>query len=150
MEQARATFLATYLRWVKPSLLALLVGGLTTIFALIGAASNAVPVVLRTLNLPDCFTYADVYRGTQSDFKKEGAVWREYAPGAVTYAFEFKEVERTRDEILLRNLTPRAGLADSASLVVHLPVCGGTAKLTEGLPEHWTDLEEVWRASRTS
>lgn len=150
MEQSRSTFVTTYFRWVKPSLLALLVGVLTTIFTLIGAASNAVPVVLKTLNLPDCFTYANVYRGTQSDFKKEGAVWREYAPDAVTYRYEFKEVDRTRDEILLRNLTPREGLADWASLVVHLPVCEGTAKLTEGLPEHWTDLEEVWRASRTS
>ena len=150
MEQTRATFLNRYLRWVKPSLLALLVGVLTTIFTLIGAASNAVPVVLKTLNLPDCFTYADVYRGTQSDFKKEGAVWREYAPDAVAYHYEFREVGRTRDEILLRNLTPREGLVDSASLVVHLPVCGGTAKLTEGLPERWTDLEEVWRASRAS
>ena len=150
MEQTRATFLNRCLRWVKPSLLALLVGVLTTIFTLIGAASNAVPVVLKTLNLPDCFTYADVYRGTQSDFKKEGAVWREYAPDAVAYHYEFREVGRTRDEILLRNLTPREGLVDSASLVVHLPVCGGTAKLTEGLPERWTDLEEVWRASRAS
>jgi hypothetical protein len=148
MEQAPTTFLNTYLSWVKPSLLALLVGAVTTISTLIGATSNAVPVVLKTLNLPDCFTYADVYRGTQSDFKKEGAVWREYPPDAVASNYEFKEVRRTRDEILLRNLTPREGLADSASLVVHLPVCGGTAKLTEGLPERWTDLEEVWRAPR--
>ena len=77
MERARA-----YLSWVKPSLLVLLVGAVTTIFTMIGAASNAVPVILKTLNVPDCFTYADVYRGTQSDFKKEGAVWREYPPDA--------------------------------------------------------------------
>jgi hypothetical protein len=145
MEQARATFLTTYLSWVRPSLLALLVGVLTTIFTLIGAASNAVPVILKTLNLPDCLTYADIYRGTQTDFKKEGEVWREYAPEAVAYQYEFKEVRRTRDEIMLRNLTPRKPPADSASLVVHLPVCGGTVKLTEGLPEHSTDLEQVWR-----
>jgi len=149
MEQAR-TFLTTYLSWVKPSVFALLVGVVTTISTVIGATSNAVPVILKTFNVPDCFTYADVYRGTQSDFKKEGAVWREYAPDAVASNYEFKEVRRTRDEILLRNLTPREGVADSASLVVHLPVCGGTAKLTEGLPERWTDLEEVWRASRRS
>jgi len=145
MEQARATFLTTYLSWVRPSLLALLVGVLTTIFTLIGAASNAVPVILKTLNLPDCLTYADIYRGTQTDFKKEGEVWREYAPEAVAYQYEFKEVRRTRDEIMLRNLTPRKPPADSASLVIHLPVCGGTVKLTEGLPEHSTDLEQVWR-----
>ena len=148
MAHTRTTFLNSHLGWVKPGLWALLVGVVTTISTVIGAASNAVPVILKTLNVPDCFTYADVYPGTQSDFKKEGAVWREYAPDAVASNYEFKEVRRTRDEILLRNLTPREGLADSASLVVHLPVCGGTAKLTEGLPERWTDLEEVWRASR--
>ena len=132
MAHARTTFLDSHLRWIRPSLWALLVGVVTTISTVIGATSNAVPVILKT----------------QSDFKKEGAVWREYPPNAVAYDFEFREVRRTRDEILLRNLTPRQGLADSASLVVHLPVCGGTAKLTEGLPERWTDLEEVWRGSR--
>jgi hypothetical protein len=146
MAHARVTSRNTHLGWVKPSLLVLLVGALTTMFSLIGAASNAIPVILKTLNVPDCFTYADVYRGTQSDFKKEGAVWHEYAPGAPTYSYEFNELNRTRDEIILRNLTPRAGVTDSASLVVHLPVCGGTATLTEGLPERSTNLEQVWRA----
>lgn len=150
MAHARITFRNSYLSWVKPGLLALLVTVLTTIFTLVGAASNAVPVIMKTFNLPDCFTYADIYRGTQSDFKKEGDLWREYPPDAATYQFEFREVRRSRDEILLRNLTPREGVADSASLVVHLPVCGGTVKLTEGQPEHWTDLEEVWRAPRGS
>jgi len=66
MEQAR-TFLTTYLSWIRPSTFALLVGVVTTISTVIGATSNAVPVVLKTLNLPDCLTYADVYRGTQAD-----------------------------------------------------------------------------------
>jgi hypothetical protein len=150
MEQARATFLTTYLNWARPSLLALLVGVLTTIFSLIGAASNAVPVILKTLNLPECLTYADAYGGTQSNFKKEGSVWREYAPDAVAFQNEFKEIERSRNEILLRNLTPRATAPDWATLVVHLPVCGGTARMSEGMPERWTDLEQVWKAPRGS
>jgi hypothetical protein len=157
MEQARPTFLTTYLSWIKPSLLALLVGVVTTISTLIGATSSAVPVILKTFNLPDCLTYADVYHGTQSDFRKEGAVWREYPADATAYDYEFREVRRTRDEILLRNLTPREGHPDSASLVVHLPVCGGTAKVTEGskfsegaASERSTDFEEVWRATRGS
>ena len=149
MEQARATFLTTYLNWAKPSLLALLVGVLTTIFSLIGAASNAVPVILKTLNLPECLTYADAYGGTQSDFKKEGNVWREYAPDAVAFQSEFKEIERNRNEILLRNLTRRE-TADWGTLVVYLPVCGGTARMSEGKPERWTDLEKVWKAQRGS
>jgi hypothetical protein len=148
MEQARATFLTTYLNWVKPSLLALLVGVPTTIFTMVAAANNAVPVILKTLNVPDCLTYADVYLGTQSNFKKEGDLWREYPPDAVAYNFEFREVRRTRDEIIMRNLTPRETPSDWATLVVHLPVCGGTVRLTEGLPEHSTDLEQVWRAPR--
>jgi hypothetical protein len=150
MEQARATFLTTYMNWAKPSLLALLVGVLTTIFSLIGAASNAVPVILKTLNLPECLTYADAYGGTQSDFKKEGNVWREYAPDATAFQSEFKEIERNRNEILLRNLTPRETAADWATLVVYLPVCGGTARMSEGKPERWTDLEKVWKAQRGS
>jgi hypothetical protein len=56
----RTTFLNSRLRWVKPGLCALLVGVVTAISTVIGAASNAVPVILKTLNVPDCFTYADV------------------------------------------------------------------------------------------
>src|ERR1700722_14459847 len=119
MAHARTTFLNSHLRRIRPGLWALLVGVVTTISTVISATSNAVPVILKTLNVPDCFTYADVYRGTQSDLKKVGAVRRKYAPDAVASNYEFKEVRRTRDEILLRNLTPRQGVADSASLVVH-------------------------------
>ena len=85
MEKARATFFSTYLSGFKPSLLAMLFGGVTTataVFAMISQAGTAVPLILKTLNLPSCRT-SDVYLGTQSDFKKEGDVWREYPPGAV-------------------------------------------------------------------
>jgi hypothetical protein len=145
MAHVRTASRNTNLSWVRPKFLALLVAVPTTTFALISGASTAVPIILKTLNVPDCLTYANVYRGTQSDFKKEGDVWREYAPNATAFDYEFRELKRTRDEIILRNLTPREGVTDSASLVVHLPVCGGTAKLTEGLPERSTDLEQVWR-----
>jgi len=148
MAHARATFLTTYLSWLKPSLLAVLLGGLTATCSLVVQASNAVPVILKTLNIPACLTYSDVYRGTQSDFRKEGGVWREYAPEAATFTYEFKEFLRTRDEILIRNLTPREQPADWATLVVHLPVCGGIVRMTEGMPEKSTDLEQVWRAPR--
>jgi hypothetical protein len=104
--------------------------------------------VPATLNIPACLTYADVYRGTQSDFRKEGVLWREYAPEAAAFTYEFKEFLRTRDEILIRNLTPREQPADWATLVIHLPVCGGIVKMTEGMPEKSTDLEQVWRAPR--
>ena len=87
MEKARATFFSTYLSGLRPGLLAMLFGGVTTataVFAMISQAGTAVPLILKTLNLPSCRT-SDVYRGTQSDFKKEGDFWREYSPGAVAY-----------------------------------------------------------------
>ena len=47
--------------------------------------------------------------------------------------------------IELLNLTPRPEEREWATLIVRLPVCGGTAKLTLGITQHWVDLYEVWR-----
>ncbi|XSC47133.1 hypothetical protein ACF1BQ_017110 [Bradyrhizobium sp. RDT10] len=72
MEKARATFFATYLSGFKPSLFAMLFGGVTTataVLAMVSQAGTAVPLILKTLNLPSCRT-SDVYRGTQTDFKR--------------------------------------------------------------------------------
>ena len=115
---------------------------------LVRAIGNAVPLILKALNLPSCRT-SDVYRGTQSNFKKEGGFWREYPLGAVDHSYQFEEINRTRDVIMLRNLTPR-DTKDWETLRVHLPACDGTAKLSEGLPERWTGLQLVWRAPRES
>ena len=47
---------------------------------------------------------------------------------------------------MLRNLAPPCVTTTNwKTLTVHLPACGGTARLSEGLPERWTDLQEVWR-----
>jgi hypothetical protein len=75
----------------------------------IGTTSNAVPVIVKTLNVPDCFTYGDVYRGMQTDFKKEGAVWREYAPEAVASNYEFKEVRHSRRNPVAQSDAARGG-----------------------------------------
>ena len=131
--------------WVKSKLLILLVGVLTTAFGLIVSASNAIPVVLKWLNRPDCFTYASVYRTPWSYFQHEGARWREYPPNGSVHRYEFREVDRNRDYILLLNLTERPDIKDWATLMVQLPVCGGTAKMTFGVPEHWFELGQVWR-----
>ncbi|GLH81808.1 hypothetical protein SSBR45G_67170 [Bradyrhizobium sp. SSBR45G] len=135
----------------KTGWLAMAAGVLTTVFATIGAVNSVIPAasnigaaVLETLNLPACLTYPDRFGGTQSSFRKEGNIWREYPRGAETFTYEFKEIRRTRQEIMLWNVTPRSNVPDAASLVVHLPVCGGMAVLTEGLPERSTNLEQIW------
>jgi hypothetical protein len=118
----------------KAGWLAMAAGVLTTVFAAIGAVNSVVPAasnigaaVLDTLNVPACLSYADRYDGTQSSFRKEGDTWREYPRGSETHSYEFREIRRTRQEIMLWNVTPRANVPDAASLVVHLPVCGGMA-----------------------
>ena len=88
---------------------------------------------------------AQDYLGTQSDFKKEGNVWREYPAGTASYRYEFTEINRTYAKIVLRNLTPRDETPDWKTLTVHLPACGGIATLSEGRPERSIDLQEVWR-----
>ena len=48
--------------WIKSNPLIVLAGALTTVFGFVISASNVIPVILKALNRPDCFTYADVYR----------------------------------------------------------------------------------------
>ncbi|WKA25951.1 hypothetical protein [Bradyrhizobium roseum] len=151
MEKAHATFFSTYLSGFKPNLAALIVGGVTTataVFAMITQANTAVPVILKTLNLAGCRT-SDVYLGTQSDFKKEGSVWREYPAGSASPRYEFMEINRTYAKIVLRNVTPRDDTPDWRTLTVHLPTCGGDATLSEGRPERSIVLQEVWRPRDT-
>jgi hypothetical protein len=62
-------------------------GVLTTAFGLIAGAGNAIPVVLKWLNRPDCFTYVSVYRTPWSYFQQEGARWREYPPKGGVHRF---------------------------------------------------------------
>ena len=131
--------------WIKSNPLVVTAGALTTVFAFIISTSNVIPVVLKALNLPDCLTYADVYHDSWSDFKHEGDKWREYPREGGMYRYEFRETHRTRDYIELLNLTPRPEERDWATLIVRLPVCEGTAKLTLGITQHWVDLYEVWR-----
>jgi hypothetical protein len=130
-------------RWIKSNRLIVIAGALTTVFGLVISTSNVIPVVLKTLDRPDCLTYASAYRGPFSVFKLEAGVWREYQDGAVRY--EFREVHRTRDDIDLLNLTPRSNVQEWQTLIVRLPVCGGTAKITAGITQHWYDLFTVWR-----
>jgi hypothetical protein len=59
--------------------------------------------------------------------------------------FEFKEVRRTPDIIDLLNLTPRPTERDWQTMIVRLPVCGGSAKIILGIPERESKLAEVWR-----
>lgn len=141
--------LAAISNWIKSNplivLVGVLAGVLSTVFGLVITLSNVVPITLKALNRPNCFTYADVYHDSWSDFKREGAFWREYPREGGTYRYQFREVHRTRDNIDLLNLTRRPEHPGWETMIVRLPVCGGTAKVTMGITENWEDLYEVWR-----
>ena len=132
-------------KWVKSNPLILLAGALTTIFGLVISTGNVIPVILKGLNLPDCFTYATVYRIPWSYFKREDELWREYPPNGGKFMFEFREFQRTRDNIDLLNITPRLDNPAWQTLMVRLPVCGGMAKIAAGIPQHWGDLAQAHR-----
>jgi hypothetical protein len=143
--KADAAEIDRHWRWIKSKRLIVLAGALTTVFGLVISTSNVIPLILKALDRPDCLTYASIYRDPFSDFKLEGDVWREYPREGGAARYEFREVHRTRDNIDLLNLTPRPDTPDWKTLIVRLPVCGGTAKLTVGITEHWVDLYPVWR-----
>jgi hypothetical protein len=149
MENSPVAFLNGCLKvissWVKSNPLIVLAGALSTVFGLVVSASNVIPLILTGLNLPNCLTYATVYRIPWSYFKLEGELWREYPPNGGVHLYEFREFQRTRDNIDLLNLTPRPDTPGWQSLMVRLPVCGGTAKITVGIPEHWNDFADVRR-----
>jgi hypothetical protein len=131
--------------WIKSNPLIVLAGALTTIFGLIISTSNVVPVILKAIDRPDCFTYSSVYHGPWSEFRFEGGLWREYPREGGVYRYEFKEVHRNRDNIDMLNLTPRPDTKGWETLMVRLPVCGGTAKINIGIVQRWADLFQVWR-----
>jgi hypothetical protein len=140
MQQSNAVWL-----WLKSKRWLVIAGALTTIFGLIVSTSTVVPVVLKALGRPDCFTYADVYRDPFSEFRRDGVNWGEYPLEGGPARYNFRETHRTRDAIDLLNLTPRPDVPQWQTLIVELPVCGGTARLTVGTTEHWNDLYPVWR-----
>jgi hypothetical protein len=146
MEDARASFATTLWNWLGSNRLIVIAGALTTLFGLIISANNVLPVLFKMFDLPDCLSYASVYRLPWSSIKNEGGgTWREYPWDGTTVAFEFREFQRTRENIDLLNLTPRAEVPGWKTMLVRLPVCGGTAEWTVSNPEHWVPLGELRR-----
>jgi hypothetical protein len=146
MENARTTSLTDFSSWIGSNRLIVIAGVLTTLFGLIISANNVLPVMFKMFDLPDCLSYATVYRLPWSSIKNEGnGTWREYPWDGTEVAFEFKEFQRTRQDIDLLNLTPRDEIPGWKTMLVRLPVCGGTAQWTVSNPERWVPLGELRR-----
>lgn len=141
--------LSSITSWIKSNPLIVLIGAVAGVVAPISSAvtqaGGVVTPVLKVLDLPDCLSYADVYRSAHSLFREEpGGMWREYPPDGGAVRYEFREVRRTRDYIEIRNLTARPDM-QWETMLVRLPVCGGESTWSVGVPERWTNLFSVWQ-----
>jgi hypothetical protein len=132
--------------WIKSNPLTVSATALAGLLGALITANNFFDVTLKRFDIPACFTHANVYRDQFSYFKREGDVWREYRNEDGSFMNEFKELHRDRDNIDLLNLTDR-GVQEPRwkTLKIRIPVCGGTARISLGIPEHWQDLYDVYR-----
>jgi len=151
---ARSGKIENLLNWIKSNSIVATVIALTSlatpVVAFVGQTSDLMPVVRKTLNIPDCYRYSDVYYDKFSYFKRDGQLWEEIPRDSGDNSYEFREVHRTRDEIELVNLTERPEMPEWKLMSVSLPVCGGTARYSIGVPDHWVDMYEVWTDDGTA
>jgi hypothetical protein len=88
MEDARTSFTTSLWNWLGSNRLIVLAGALTTLFGLIISANNVLPVLFKMFDMPDCLSYASVYRLPWSSIKNEGGGnWREYPWDGTEVAF---------------------------------------------------------------
>jgi hypothetical protein len=133
--------LRTALWWIKNNPIWSLMGGAASILGLVAGVPPAWLAVSQALNIPSCVTYSNIYYDSNGHFKKEGNNWTEYQ---VDTKYLFRELSRLRDYITLLNLTPRED-PRWKTMLVRLPVCGGTVQWTYQDPENWVDLTTVFR-----
>lgn len=116
---------------------------LATVIGLIKGIPPAWGAISEWCGVPYCLTYGDVYYYATGKFSYIGNErWIEN--GAAV--FSFKESKRSRDWILLLNDTDRVKRpVGDQTMIVRLPVCGGTAQWAHQNPGGWVDLYEVWR-----
>lgn len=116
---------------------------LATVIGLIKGIPPAWGAISEWCGVPYCLSYGRTYNYPTGKFSKVlEHRWIEYG-GTVFY---FNEIHRDRNFIVLLNDTPREErpLGDQ-TMIVRLPVCGGTAQWSYQNPAGWTDLYEVWR-----
>ena len=127
--------------WVKENPIYGLAAALAPIVGLLAGLSGAMSSVAQVLGRPPCWTYSDVYYYYNGHFRNMEDKWVEFQPRTKMI---FNEISRNQAYIILLNKTPRDD-PRWESMLVRLPVCGGTAQWTEENPERWSDLFQVTR-----
>lgn len=130
------------LTWLKRNPVYGLIVMLVPVVGFLSSLPGALSFVAQVSGRPSpCWTYSDVYYYAGGHFRNTGGgTWMEYQPAA---KMTFQEFSRDRNYITLLNKTPRTVDPRWASMLVRLPVCGGTAQWTEEDPQSWVDLYQV-------
>lgn len=136
--------------WIKSNPLIVLVGALTPLVGFALSVSNSMPTILRALNRPPCYTYGDTYQDSYTEFRRQGALWNEYSLATQQKIYEFREIHRDPDFILILNLTDRTNavpkIPEWKDMVVRLAVCSpGKAEVLYGPGRPWEYLFDIWR-----
>jgi hypothetical protein len=127
--------------WVKRNPIYSLIGTAGTVAGFVAGVPPAWQATSQMLHIPECATYSNIYYYYDGHFRNNGRNWIEYQP---TERLIFKEMYRNRDYITLINQTPRED-PRWQSILVRLPVCGGSAQWTYQNPQHWVNLYNVTR-----
>lgn len=127
--------------WVRRNPAYGLIAVMAPVVAVIAGVPKAWDAVAQIFDIPKCFTYSDTYYYYNGHFKQIDTGWIEYQPSA---KINFVEFQRDKEYIILVNRTPRVD-PRSDSMLVRLPVCGGTAQWTYENPERWVDLYQITR-----
>jgi hypothetical protein len=118
-------------RWLKANPIVTIIGVVGTIFGVVKGAPPAWRAAMEMLGLPDCLTYSSVYHYPDGVFRVGDGGWIENNDDGNVY--RFKESYRNRNYIVLLNTTPRQGRR--SSMILRIPVCGGTAQWTYENPQ---------------
>ena len=130
------------MRWVRRNPLFGVAAITAPILGVVTAIPQAWPAIAAMTGLPHCLSYSDIYYYHNGHFLNAGAQWIEYQR---TVQLTFQEMYRNPDYIVLVNKTQRTD-PRWESMLVRLPVCGGTAQWTYENPQQWIDLYDVTRS----
>lgn len=131
--------LRIFVRWLRSHPLIVLFGVFSTVVGILKGLMPALEAFTAVLGVPACFSYADKYTYSTGHFQRDGKHWTEVNEAE----YRFVETHRDRNYIILLNITPRVG--NPPTMILRIPVCGGTLQWTYQNPQRWIDLYEVWR-----
>ncbi|MGY2050001.1 hypothetical protein [Methylobacterium sp. JK268] len=100
-------------------------------------------VAARTVGVPYCLKYSDVYLYQGGAFQRRGDDWLDSPVYSNLHVSRYEEIGRNSEFIYLQNAASRSN-SKVNQIVIRLPVCGGIAQVTISDSPSWIDAQPVW------